>query len=145
MMKNKYSESFTGRKIATTFAETWEFRIDNLNGISYTDFLQSDYWKSIKEKAKRRPHLCKCFFCEETNNLHLHHTHYDLINTKHELMALMALCSSHHNVIHTYAKKYNISIRASTRTMRRVVKKMGFLPKNVEEITITPKNKYLAR
>lgn len=114
-MSRYYSDKFTGRKKSKTYKETWKHRSKNLNGESYYDFLNSDYWKRIKKKTENRKTYQSCKICGKKENLELHHKHYDLINTKHELSAIIAVCRSCHQAIHDYASKRNSSLRASTR------------------------------
>lgn len=102
------------------YIDTWIRRESNLKGISYYEYLKSDWWNSIKEKAKKRSDVySSCQFCGTKDNIHLHHTSYKWIYTKHELLVIIPLCCQHHYEVHYYAKNNNISVRRATNIIRR--------------------------
>lgn len=103
----------------TTFTDTWNTRKSKLNKISYTEYLNSDEWSAIKRKALGRDRYKKCYVCGSKHNIELHHMSYNTIGTT-DLRNIRALCRNHHQEIHDFAKKYNISVRLATRKYRKI-------------------------
>jgi hypothetical protein len=76
-------------------------------GVSYKNYLNTKHWKSIKseviEKKGRR-----CFICDNTKNLHIHHRYYKIPATNKNILhnekinALMPLCAKCHGLWHKY-------------------------------------------
>jgi hypothetical protein len=106
------------KKLDYKFEDTWIRRESNLDNISYKDYLNSNWWKEIKNKAKQREHYCKCQFCNTDKNIELHHTSYKWIFTKDELRTIIPLCREHHQEVHDYAKVNNLSVRVATNKLR---------------------------
>lgn len=97
-----------------THADTWKTRSMFLE-VDYRSFLQSDHWRKIKEKTKKRMHYYgKCKICGSTNNIELHHESYNFVNTDQELRNIVPLCRTHHQEVHDYAKHNNISVKRAT-------------------------------
>jgi hypothetical protein len=107
------------KDIDYTYNDTWNRRDSNMIYESYTDYLNSDWWKSVKEKASKRKCYQSCLFCKSKENLHLHHTSYKWIHTKHELRTIICLCKNCHQEVHDYAKLNLVSVRIATNIMRR--------------------------
>jgi hypothetical protein len=107
------------KNLDTTYEDTWIRRESNLENISYKDYLNSEWWKEIKKKTKTRPQTySKCQFCNNNKNIELHHTSYKHIFTKNELATIIPLCREHHQEVHDYAKRNNLSVRVATNKLR---------------------------
>lgn len=104
------------KKGERTFSDTWITRASKLK-TSYKDYLKSDHWKALKKKAKRRKRYKKCLFCGNTK-VELHHTTYKWIYTKKELLGIIPLCRKHHQAVHDYASKHQLSIRIATNHLK---------------------------
>jgi len=109
------------KNLDTTYEDTWIRRESNLEKISYKDYLNSDWWKEVKKKAKAKPETYgKCQFCDNKENIELHHTSYKWIFTKDELRTIIPLCREHHQMVHDYAKVNNVSVRIATNEIRKI-------------------------
>lgn len=107
-------------EIDYTYEDTWIRRESNLNNITYKDYLSSDWWKAIKDKALSRPDTySKCQFCGSGDNIDLHHTSYKWIFTNRELSVIIPLCREHHYEVHSYAKSNKVSVRVATNKLRK--------------------------
>lgn len=120
-------------KRAKTYSETWERREENLPFDSYEDFLNSDYWERVKNKARSRTNYRRCEFCGKMEGLELHHKHYDFIGQEHELSAVIAVCRKHHQFIHDYAKRKEVSVYKATKTAYKLFKMWRRVPKSMRE------------
>lgn len=119
----KYSEDYDNRDKSTSYYENWRNREINLGQETYKEFLESDYWQTVKEKAREREQYNRCEFCGSTDNIELHHKHYDLIRTKHELSAVIALCRKHHQMVHDLARKEKCTLRWATQKAKSLYNK----------------------
>lgn len=120
-------------KRAQKYKETWERRRANLPTKTYKEFLNSDYWKRIKKKAKSRINYQRCEFCGCMDNLELHHKHYDFIGNEHELSAIIAVCRQHHQFIHDYSKLKDVSVFRATKVAYTLFEKWRVVPKSMNE------------
>jgi hypothetical protein len=105
-----------------TYYDTWFRRECNMLYNTYEEYLNSEWWASIKLKALKRNAYKRCQFCDSTDNIHLHHTSYKWINTPKELCVIVPLCKQHHQEVHEYAKLNKVSVRIATNTLRRKYK-----------------------
>lgn len=104
-----------------TYQDTWQRRQGRLEtlGMNYEEYLMSQHWQDIRNKALKRKNYQKCECCSEVNNLHLHHSSYKWLgDSKNELRTLNSFCDHHHKYIHELAKRYNISVRLATNYLR---------------------------
>jgi hypothetical protein len=107
------------KEIDYTYEDTWTRRDSNMIHNTYQEYLASDWWKAVKQKAQKRKCYQFCLFCKSTKNLHLHHTSYKWIYTKDELRTIICLCKNCHNEVHDYAKTNLVSVRIATNLIRR--------------------------
>jgi uncharacterized LabA/DUF88 family protein len=114
------------------YADTWDRREENLGRMTYGQYLQSDHWQRIKEKARKRPNYKKCEFCTSTE-VELHHTSYKWILTNNELLVIISLCREHHQQIHDLAKAKNISVRLATNILRKKYKPAYWRKNQIDE------------
>lgn len=90
-------EKFTAGMILAKARKVWE---PKLRVMPYQDFLQTDYWKLIRQ------HLMlargsKCQKCGDSGELHIHHLSYDRRGMEHTaLHHLKILCAKHHREVH---------------------------------------------
>ena len=101
--------------------DTYKIRLENLNGLTYNEYLKSEHWKKVKEKAKSRLNYQSCEFCN-SKKVELHHTSYKWINTNRELSCIIALCRKHHQEVHDFSFKEKISVRIATNRLRKIYK-----------------------
>lgn len=101
-----------------TYSDTWQTRSEVLGERSYQDFLKSPQWKELKKRAKGREHFRRCWICGSTDRIELHHTSYRWINLT-DLRNVRPVCRSHHEEIHRYARRKQISVRLATRKIFR--------------------------
>ena len=74
--------------------------INHAKGLSYSEFLESNYWKAVRKKVLERDGH-KCVACHITYCLHVHHLSYK--NHGFELKYLedlTTLCKEHHKIAH---------------------------------------------
>lgn len=116
-----------------TYQDTWDRRFKNLKGMSYQDYLKSDHWKGVKEKASKRENYKRCECCGDYK-VELHHRSYKSILTKDELRNIIALCREHHQEVHDLAKDEQISVRLATRKVIRKYREQrkSFKPKMIK-------------
>ena len=72
----------------------------------YKDYLNSEHWKSIKNKkhaANYRGKAHHCAVCEDTSRLEVHHLTYKNIG-KESLKTLRLLCTECHKILHSLPK-----------------------------------------
>lgn len=97
-------------------------------GMTYPQYLNSDIWKQIKARAKKRADRgdsfwIKCNICEkESSNLQLHHTKYKKMD-KIVLSNIVPLCGSCHQGLHALQFEKRISIKSAGRRYRRKLEK----------------------
>ena len=114
------------------YVDTWDRRERNLAGMTYGEYLESDHWQQVKDKAKSRPNYQKCEFCNSTE-VELHHTSYKWLLTDNELRVIISLCRVHHQEIHDLAHANNISVRVATNLLRRQYKPDFWRKNRIEE------------
>ena len=75
-----------------TYEDTWIRRSEKLkeSGMSYIEYLNSEHWFSVKEKASKRSNYKCCEICG-CSKVELHHTSYKWIMTKDELRTIIAV------------------------------------------------------
>ncbi len=96
-----------------SYQDTWARRNIMLNGMTYSDYLNSDHWAALKSKIRRRKRFKKCMFCPSTS-IEPHHKDYKWIFTKDELRSIIPVCRKHHQEIHDLAGERNVSVRLAT-------------------------------
>lgn len=104
-----------------TYNDTWEVRDKVLAvlGMSYEDYLKSEYWIKIKKKARLRLNYQECEYCGIRQDIQLHHSTYKWLgDEKNELRSVNSFCKEHHNKIHDIAATCQISVRLATNYMR---------------------------
>lgn len=103
-------------RVEADFKETWTTRETVLSeiGMTYSQYLNSAHWKSVKEKTLKRKRYKRCFKCLTNKNIDLHHKHYRFLKHVHELHSIVSLCRSCHNEVHQLAKDKDISVREAT-------------------------------
>lgn len=100
-----------------SYSDTWRTRDSRLAkiGITYQEFLLTEHWKQVKQKAMTRDCYTKCKVCGTRDKVELHHTSYKWLNTKDELRNVLSVCRKHHQEIHDLSRKENMSVRLSSR------------------------------
>ena len=75
--------------------------------INYKEYLESDYWKGIREEVYKRDGY-KCRLCNSEDNLHAHHRTYEFLGNEN-LDDLITLCRKCHNIFHKKNPEVNYS------------------------------------
>lgn len=107
-----------GHDLDEIHADTWGRREQNLRGMTYGEYLASEHWTAVKQKAAGRPNYKKCEFCLSTA-VELHHTSDKWVLTERELLTIISLCREHHQEVHDLAWSTNLSVRKATNELRR--------------------------
>ena len=77
------------------------------NKITYQDYLQTEHWKSFRERILKK--YKKCFICGRKDNLQVHHLTY--VNLwKEEDKDVIVLCGSCHQKVHFSKKGRKLSV-----------------------------------
>lgn len=101
------------------YLDTWNTREENLTALdiqTYKEFLDSNLWKELKTKARKRSNYQKCYLCGCKDNLEFHHLSYKHLT---ELRNVRSVCRTHHQEIHDYAKDNGISVRLATNHLKK--------------------------
>ena len=71
-----------------------------LPSLKYQDYLKTDHWKSISEKAKRMAKN-RCQLCNSNGELHAHHRTYERrgFEEMSDLIVLCAICHARHHSV----------------------------------------------
>jgi len=90
---------------------------------SYSEFLNSYVWKSIKETAINTGRFNNCFGCgksKDVENLEFHHMKYKKdITSLSSIKHLRVLCRTCHQDVHNISRDMNISFKVAERLVRR--------------------------
>lgn len=89
-------------KIIQEETETFFLQKDNKTQVQkkYEDFLQTDYWKMVRE-IKLQQSENKCQVCGSKSNLNVHHNTYAHHGKEHlHLADLVVLCKDCHSLFH---------------------------------------------
>mgnify|MGYP001573649106 FL=1 len=76
--------------------------------MKYNEFLQSDFWKTIRKRFYSKKTTIKvCFICGSDKNLNLHHRSYKKLNhnTTNNLICLCKIC--HYDIHFKNGKRIN--------------------------------------
>lgn len=75
-------------------------RYKNLAGMPYKQYLQTEYWRAVRE-LKLRNSTGRCEFCGSTERIHVHHETYIHRGREYDhLEELTLACENCHNAIH---------------------------------------------
>ena len=74
--------------------------------VSYSEYLQSEEWKELKAKIRKRKGAKWnfCNICGGDKNLNIHHSSYRVIGIKHPGNTIKILCQPCHNQLHGLCK-----------------------------------------
>ena len=74
--------------------------INHAKGLSYSDFLASEYWHKVRAMVLNRDNN-ECVICHTKINLRVHHETYIHHGFEHKhLEDLTTLCNEHHRIRH---------------------------------------------
>tara|TARA_R100001460_G_C3519764_1_gene172424 strand:+ start:43 stop:972 length:930 start_codon:yes stop_codon:yes gene_type:complete len=107
----------------------------------YPEFLESSYWKGIKEKTKLSKYKGKynqCKNCNTTENIQLHHEDYKWLLHKRELSNIIPLCKFCHEKLHFVAHHLDISFKEAKKIIMLGVLNMNRL----EDVLLLKRNSY---
>ncbi len=94
-------------------------RLKILGFSSYQDYLNSNYWKDLKEKY-RRSNFPKCCLACQKKEFILHHRSYARIGREY-LTDLIPLCRDCHEIIHFYLSvTMNKTVNATPKIIRTI-------------------------
>lgn len=103
-------------------------KVLNKNGFgSYEDFLASDLWHTLKQKAFATEQGKKCYFCSKRPYT-LHHVAYTRVN-RESLDWLLPICKDCHDLIHKI--EFNDRRINTFRATRDLAKQKGIYKKGV--------------
>jgi hypothetical protein len=89
----KYDDDMWGSNIPNRTEE-----ISLLKKLSYKDYLQTEWWKSVRQKALKRS-LFRCQLCNNPEKLNVHHRSYENIGNEKDC-DLITLCQWCHAKFH---------------------------------------------
>lgn len=76
--------------------------INHKTGKTYSQFLQTTYWKNMSFKIKKRDGF-KCTVCGSKENLQVHHTTYKHVGIEYKHKKdLLTLCGKCHTMAHEF-------------------------------------------
>ena len=116
----------------------------NDNGFSsYEDFLNSDFWKNLKNGLKNNSFYKKCCCCGLEEKINLHHIKYNDLFNASNTRYIFPLCENCHTKVHNLSREKNMSFKVA---MRRIRKKNNYKMENrrkTPRLEKTPKHKYI--
>lgn len=140
LAQNLHLEAIANENVYDTSLETERNLRDNYlvrdsilrhNGYkSYEEFLNSEYWQSIREKvkgAKYKDKYSSCRICKTQSDIHLHHNNYRWLLTKYELREIISLCGKCHNMVHKIASEKDCTLSHALRYADDEIKKQSNL------------------
>jgi hypothetical protein len=90
----------------------WEVRkrrLAELGFASYSDYLKSEHWASVKRSLK----VSQCEVCGETTLLDLHHLNYVCLG-RESPFDVATVCQTCHKRLHEHAQEMSVAIHFST-------------------------------
>lgn len=88
----------------------------------YQDFLNSPFWKAMKEDLKKRDFYKKCHCCGEEGNMELHHIKYKNFLDGASKKNIFPLCRKCHQQTHDISWEQKITFKQAMRKIRRAHK-----------------------
>lgn len=86
---------------------------------SYQEFLNSEFWRAMKDSLKTKKSFQFCYGCGNGGKLEFHHWKYknflDGANSKN----LITMCRECHEQVHKISRERNISFKSSAKKLRR--------------------------
>lgn len=92
---------------------------------SYTEYLASDWFIFVREKAWNRSNKC-CAVCKKQWDLQPHHLSYTIIGMGVEWRYIRFLCSNHHHECHYVLYFFKIPLNSFDLTMRYIFVKYRY-------------------
>lgn len=80
---------------------------------TYREYLQSTDWKQLKEIFYLMTRKI-CISCGDYEDLQLHHSTYNSLGTKYEILDLKVVCDHCHIEIHNLASESNLELNIAT-------------------------------
>lgn len=100
-------------------ARAWRLKRHHM---TYSQYLQSDLWRTIRQKLRAHPEFQTCYCCGFDQFIELHHVSYvNMFEPKlhNHRTKIRALCSFCHEKVHDMAKKDNLGLRQASRRLRK--------------------------
>lgn len=94
---------------------------------SYKQFLESSFWKALRNKLRQKRFFNICCCCGSGENINLHHIKYKNFLEEASHRYIFPLCQNCHNEVHKKSREKNISFKVA---MRRVRKSFGYKMEN---------------
>lgn len=95
-------------------------------GEAYPEYFLTIHWDQLKEKLIYSNPKAKCWICEKTNTLLLHHIRYDHLFKERLYRDVYILCYNCHSQVHNYRLFIFFSIKTKLKK-RDLVKRMLYL------------------
>lgn len=95
-------------------------RLRELGIYSYSQYLNSEYWKNIKKRMSLSKTPKECFCCGDSKKLEIHHRKYKARDIdKANLNHFVYLCRNCHEEVHSLQKEdKTITINQATKRIR---------------------------
>lgn len=100
----------------------------------YSEYLNSERWKRIKEHFFINEKNKKCAKCFTKKRLDVHHSNYRYLNSNKEISHLFALCRNCHNELHKLCNSKKISVSRGTKIFLNQKSYNKRNNKNIKEI-----------
>lgn len=78
----------------------------------HREYIDSDVWKA-RRMLYFETHSKKCSLCSSACEIDLHHINYSHLGKERD-KDLLAICRTHHNMIHSYQKQHKCSVKEAT-------------------------------
>jgi hypothetical protein len=102
-LKRKEEASRQYRNRASEESREWaanrEGRLEELQAMSYEEYLQTPEWAALRKRALRKAGF-RCQLCNKQGELHVHHRTYDAPRGEEDVRDLTVLCKKHHKGHH---------------------------------------------
>jgi hypothetical protein len=89
-----------------------------MNKQEYKRYLNSSHWEKVKERYWKGKLPNKCYCCQTTRNLQLHHKTYKRLG-KERLTDLIYLCDKCHSQVHEYLKENKTNLWNVARKIKK--------------------------
>jgi len=108
-----------------------EFTVEQLKRMSYNKYLETDYWKGIRNSVCERDDN-KCRLCNSNEKICVHHRTYEYIGEEN-LNELITLCNNCHYAFHKTHELNNKSDKKLRESNKLIEKFSNIVNKNIKE------------
>lgn len=109
-------QALIGSQVEEMFKRSAD-RAKQLRRLSYTKYLQTDWWHELRDMAKAlAEHRCRG--CNAPDNLEVHHRSYEHLGTHDEAGDLVVLCAACHTAVHLVMDNRAGKVRRDSRRFK---------------------------